>query len=434
MKTKERLIIKNFGPIVKAEIEIKPFMVFIGESGSGKSVILKLLSLFRWIYKQQQLYYSLEILTKGRVDFEAHINQRLELELHNSSLIDYFQKGSFANYEIDDIIFTIQADTDTKFTISNKRDTKKVSLEKISFITDERAVIPTLLNNTTRNVRFPYHLTSTYEDFRFAFNELKKVNNEQVAIKTMGVSLNSQKSSYDEQFFISQNNQTYQVRFHDSSSGIKSASIVEIMSHYYPFNFNKQDIFINFYGKVAPNFIKLLGKNFENVQNTTPEEMMMRNVMQNIVLSFEEISNTDARISIFIEEPELNLFPNAQKNLVEHLVYSCFEPPKKDKNKTIHIAFSTHSPYILSSLNCLLLAYEVANKNPNLKEKVETIIPNKFWLDINKFNAFKVENGEVFSIIDKETNLISAESIDEVSEEIGETFDKLLELDSNEFK
>ena len=81
-----------------------------------------------------------------------------------------------------------------------------------------------------------------------------------------------------------------------------------------------------------------------------------------------------------------------------------------------------------------MLACEVANKNPNLKEKVETIIPNKFWLDINKFNAFKVENGEVFSIIDKETNLILAESIDEVSEEIGETFDKLLELDSNEFK
>ena len=105
-------------------------MVFIGESDSGKSIILKLLSLFRWIYKQQQLYYSLEILTKGRVDFEANINQRLELELHNSSLIDYFQKGSFASYEIDGIIFAIKADTNTKFTIANKRDTKKISFEK----------------------------------------------------------------------------------------------------------------------------------------------------------------------------------------------------------------------------------------------------------------------------------------------------------------
>lgn len=430
MKTREQLIIKNFGPITSATIDIKPFMVFIGESGSGKSVILKLLSLFRWIYKRQQLLYSLELLTNGNVGIQGYIAQTLQNEISNAGLIDYFQKGSFASYEIDDITFVIQVDTSTDFTITNTRKSKKVSLEKISFITDERVVIPTLLNNTTRNVRFPYHLTSTYEDFRFAFDELKKGNNEQVAIKTMGVNLNSQKSSYDEQFFISQNNQTYQVRFQDSSSGIKSASIVEIISRYYSFLFDKQDIFINFYGKVAPNFIKLLGKNFENVKNATPEEMIMRNVMQNVALSFEKISNTDARISIFIEEPELNLFPNAQKALVEHLVYSCFEPPKKDKNKTIHIAFSTHSPYMLSSLNCLLLAHEIATKNPNLKEKVESIIPSKFWLDRDKFDAFKVENGEVRSIISDETHLILAESIDEVSEEIGETFDKLLELES----
>lgn len=429
MKIQERLIIKNFGPIVKATIDIKPFMVFIGESGSGKSVILKLLSLFRWIYKQQQLFYSLELLTKSKVDFETHINQTLEVELQNSSLVYYFQKGSFASYEINGIIFTLQHDTQPNFTLSNKRISKQVSLEKITFITDERAVIPTLLNNTTRNVRFPYHLTSTYEDFRLAFNELKG-DNKQVVIETMGVNLTSIKSTYEQKFVISQDDKPYKISFQDSSSGIKSVSIVELISRYYPFHFNTQDIFVNFYGKIAPNFIKLLGKNFENVQNATPEEMIRRSIMQNIALSLEDISNTDARINIFIEEPELNLFPNAQKNLVEHLVYSCFEPPKKDKNKTIHIAFSTHSPYILSSLNCLLLACEVANKNPNLKEKVETIIPNKFWLDINKFNAFKVENGEVFSIIDKETNLILAESIDEVSEEIGETFDKLLELDS----
>lgn len=428
MKTKERLIIKNFGPIVKAEIDIKPFMVFIGESGSGKSVILKLLSLFRWIYKQQQLYYSLELLTKGKVDFESHINQKLEFEMVNSGLIDYFQKDSFAHYEINNITFSIWHNQQPKLSFSNKRTSKQVSLEKITFITDERAVIPTLLNNTTRNVRFPYHLTSTYEDFRFAFDELKN-DSEQVAIKTMSVNLNSRKSSYDEQFFISQKDEAYKVRFHDSSSGIKSASIVEIISHYYPFYFKAQDIFINFYGKVAPNFIKLLGKGFENVQNTTPEEMMMRNVMQNIALSFEKVSNTNARISIFIEEPELNLFPNAQKALVENLVHSCFEPPKQDKNKSIHIAFSTHSPYMLSSINCLLLAYEIATKNPKLKDKVESIIPSKFWLDISKFDALKVQNGEVFSIVDKETNLILAENIDEVSEEIGESFDKLLELD-----
>ena len=430
MKTRERLIIKNFGPIVKAEIDIKPFMVFIGESGSGKSVILKLLSLFRWMYKKQQLFYSLELLTNGKVNIEEQIGQKMQIEMHNSGLLDYFQQGCFARYEIDDIIFTIQVDTSTHFTIDDKRGTKKVSLEKITFITDERTVIPTLLNNITRNVRFPYHLASTYEDFRFAFNALKG-DDKQVTIQTMSVNLKSENSAYEENFFISQNDdKPYKVSFQDSSSGIKSASIVEIISRFYPFCFDTQDILMNFYLKVAPNFVKAIGKSFESVQNATPEEMIMRNFMQNIASSFAEISNTNRRISIFIEEPELNLFPNAQKILVEQLVCACFEPPKQDKNKTIHIAFSTHSPYMLSSLNCLLLAHEIATKNTKLKDKVQSIIPSKFWLDISKFDALKVENGEVFSIVDKETNLILAENIDEVSEEIAETFDKLLELDS----
>ena len=97
-------------------------------------------------------------------------------------------------------------------------------------------------------------------------------------------------------------------------------------------------------------------------------------------------------------------------------------------NQNLYIAFSTHSPYMLSSLNCLLLAHQVANEKPELKDKVEKIVPSQYWLDIKDFSALKVENGNVKSIINKKTKLIFANKIDEVSEEIGDTFDKLLEL------
>ncbi|MGX2983195.1 ATPase/DNA packaging protein [Helicobacter sp. 23-1045] len=430
MKTKERLIIKNFGPIVKATIDIKPFMVFIGESGSGKSVILKLLSLFRWIYKQQQFFYLMEIFTKSKLDFETHINKILSVEIENAGLLDYFQKGCLANYEINDIIFVIGYDAQPNFALSSKRTSKTISLEKIAFITDERLIIPTLLNNKSRNIIFPYHLTSTYEDFRFAFDKLKN-GNKQIAIQTMGVNLNSEKSAYEEKIFVSQDNASYKISLQDSSSGIKSVAVVEVISNFYSFYFGEKDIIANFFLKVVPNnFANLVDLSFDNIKPSATPEEFMGSFVQNITSSFAEIKSLSTRISIFIEEPELNLFPNAQKALVEHLVHSCFEPPKQDKSKSIHIAFSTHSPYMLSSLNCLLLAHEIVAKNPNLKDKVESIIPSKFWIDISKFDAFKVENGEVFSIVDKETNLILAENIDEVSEEIGESFDKLLELDS----
>ncbi|MDX1941769.1 MAG: AAA family ATPase, partial [Saprospiraceae bacterium] len=43
----EKLIVKNFGPIKEAEIELGKVTVFIGEQASGKSVLAKLVSLFQ---------------------------------------------------------------------------------------------------------------------------------------------------------------------------------------------------------------------------------------------------------------------------------------------------------------------------------------------------------------------------------------------------
>ena len=43
----EKLIVKNFGAIRNIEVELKNLTVFIGETGTGKSTIAKLVSIFR---------------------------------------------------------------------------------------------------------------------------------------------------------------------------------------------------------------------------------------------------------------------------------------------------------------------------------------------------------------------------------------------------
>lgn len=49
---KESIIIKNLGPLKEVEIsDIKPLTVFIGRSASGKSTIMKIIVLMRYIYK-----------------------------------------------------------------------------------------------------------------------------------------------------------------------------------------------------------------------------------------------------------------------------------------------------------------------------------------------------------------------------------------------
>lgn len=397
MKTQERLIIKNFGPIVKAEIDIKPFMVFIGESGSGKSVILKLLSLFRWIYKKNALR---DIAKNVGIKKELY-RLRIDRMLKESGLEDFCVKGSEAHYYVGNSCVSITCNG--KPHLKPTQLSNEVILEKISFITDDRFAIPMLVNNQIRGT-LPYHLEKTFDDFLESFSHLQI--NKSVKTKIFDIELSLEKYGIGNRLYINLKNSKTQL--HNASSGIKSVSIIELISTYFVIN---KEYMQNKY----TDFIVDI---FSKSQNRNPESFL-----QNL----RTIKTNKERYSLFIEEPELSLFPNAQKKLVEYLVNLCFY---LDTKKTIQVAFSTHSPYILSSLNCLLLAYEVANKNPNLKEKVKTIIPNKFWLDINKFNAFKVENGEVFSIIDKETNLILAESIDEVSEEIGILFDSLLDLEN----
>ena len=42
----DSLQVKNFGPIIDIEIEIKGFNVYIGANYSGKSTVAKLVSIF----------------------------------------------------------------------------------------------------------------------------------------------------------------------------------------------------------------------------------------------------------------------------------------------------------------------------------------------------------------------------------------------------
>jgi hypothetical protein len=58
------------------------------------------------------------------------------------------------------------------------------------------------------------------------------------------------------------------------------------------------------------------------------------------------------RVNLFIEEPELSLFPDNQVGLIDFLVDRCFRSKTGDYDITMMI--STHSPYIVNSLNVLL--------------------------------------------------------------------------------
>jgi predicted ATPase len=128
--------------------------------------------------------------------------------------------------------------------------------------------------------------------------------------------------------------------------------------------------------------------------------------------------------TVYIEEPEAHLFPNAQRSVIE-LIATVFNY-RKDK---LQFFITTHSPYILTAINNLLQAgslYRDASKNQ--LHQLEKIIPRYKSLNVYDLSAYVLENGKCSNIICFDTGLIDANIIDSVSDDLAIQFDKLLNL------
>jgi len=109
--------------------------------------------------------------------------------------------------------------------------------------------------------------------------------------------------------------------------------------------------------------------------------------------------------TLIIEEPEAHLFPEAQVDVLDFIVCQL-------ERHGCSIMFTTHSPYLLSSLNNRILAHERGFEN---------------GISIDKVRAYLIEGGVTKSLVDEEFGLISAEYIDSVSERIADEFDRYIE-------
>jgi hypothetical protein len=142
--------------------------------------------------------------------------------------------------------------------------------------------------------------------------------------------------------------------------------------------------------------------------------------IMNEMRSFYEQLTEPESISFILEEPEQNLYPNTQVELIKDIVKAC----NGDHPSTLLI--TTHSPYILTAINNLIYAAKVGKNSP---EAVEQIIPQKMWLSEDIVSAYRVADGTAEIIMDDEIQEIMAEKIDEVSQEINNQYELLAEIE-----
>jgi predicted ATPase len=128
--------------------------------------------------------------------------------------------------------------------------------------------------------------------------------------------------------------------------------------------------------------------------------------------------------TIIIEEPELNLYPKTQNELVRVLTSLA------NKNNN-NLVVTTHSPYILTSLNNLLFANQIFEKDSLKTKDISKILPKESWIVANNFSAYHIEKGKSKSIFDRKTQLIVETQLDSASEVINTDFDCLMNIYKN---
>jgi predicted ATPase len=339
----ESITIKNFGPIKDIEIkDIKPFTVFIGESGSGKSTIMKVIILFRWIYKmlciRSYLKYANISQSPFNFDFKSYLN--------NSGFLDYLYPDSEITYKKGETTIHYK----NKLSTSPLVPAEELSLEKMCFISDKRNLMPDILAGNKTDMSF--YLNETYNDFKKSEDFIKELN-----IDYLGVKYLSEKTSLGTKYYIVDSENRYKIKLEDASSGTQTlvplSVIVEYFSKHYDFN-----------------------KRFNNIVF----DYLSRNDSLKDFRAEQNIGDIRHRnIHIHIEEPELSLYPESQRNLINFIVNRCFIQKPDDYDMSLMLA--THSPYIINHLNLLILA--------GRKERLE----DGAALDFNNVDVFEIIDG-----------------------------------------
>ena len=140
--------------------------------------------------------------------------------------------------------------------------------------------------------------------------------------------------------------------------------------------------------------------------------------------------NTSANDNILIvEEPELNLYPTKQVKLMESIL-------SKVEESLGTLVVTTHSPYILSVFDNLILANEILKKSlydETIKEKIKQIIKTDLTINFDHVSSYLFQNnGDVIDIRDEDLKIVGAEQIDQASNYLSDIFEDLCNIDTYE--
>lgn len=427
-----KLIIENFGPIKKANIEVKDMMIFIGPQASGKSTLAKLITILEDVnFKEKTSISFSEELEKYNIS--SFLKENTYIEYRTPSFKFTFEANKEDKFDIYDIINRIE---DTEIDINYVAQAIGIMLMGISLDEKENILFREIqkhehygLNSEIEN------LFDIFDSAVFITEKLLKIYNKDLKNEVEYIHLlDVVKKVFSlirplDSLYIPAERTLLPLLVSNIGGLINNDILIpkNILIAVQQFEKAIQkvtDIDLSIIGSLR--FKQSEGRSF--IYHNKNEKILLKDSSSGIqsfipiLLLIENSLKTENYINLnyVVEEPELNLYPEAQYKLVKYLVKSCLETTREIKTKNLII--TTHSPYVLASINNLLHAH---NKSKINNFKTNEIIEECSWIDPNHFNAYEVKKGTVRRIFNKKSKLIEDNIIDEVSEIIMQDFKSL---------
>lgn len=411
-----RIKIENFGPILNGYLEndgwidIKKVTIFVGNQGSGKSTVAKLISTFTWIEKA---------LVRGDYDkkwFERK-NRLKNQYLNYHRLENYFKSNGNGDTKIEyegdayKIIFK-----DGNLIISENSGISTYPLPQIMYVPAER--------NFISYVKTPKELKLSSDSLQEFLTEFDNAKDNLKGLRRLPI--NEANIEYDKlNDTINLKGNNYKLKLTDASSGFQSLVPLFLVSDYLATSVKKQSSQENeqMSSEERSRFKKGVEEIWSNDSLTSEQKRVALSVLSSKF-------NKSSFINI-VEEPEQNLFPSSQWEMLKSLLqFNNYN----DGNKLI---MTTHSPYIVNFMSIAIQGdnlYKLLNESSKkelLVERLDKVISKDSLISSDKVTIYQLneKNGSISKLDSYEGIPSDRNYLNDMLNEGNNLFDNLLEIE-----
>ena len=373
------LTLKKIGPIKDVSFAIKRYNFFIGQQSSGKSTIAKIISNCTWMEK--------EIATHPNVHADlSYYEDTFVSQLEEFHFMEgYLNENSLLEYDSEFIHISCK---DLRCRISVKPGVENYERQKVLYIPAERIIFSKTTSFSGNNNLNSFALD--WINARDYFDNEHKLN-----ILALGISYYQQVEQGKTVDKIVSRNGAYDIKLVNGSSGLQSvvplASAMQFYSRILFQDSIESKTLLPEQTKDRIDISNYLRKDCSEMLDIPPE----------IIDKINRLTKTK-RTSFVIEEPESNLYPQSQIDLLNSIVKCSLS---EGRGHTVTI--TTHSPYIINQLNLLVKAHD----------KGKTVQGAE--IDFDNLNVFFVANGVLTDLKVRNAHLIDTTML---SEPLNETY------------